>query len=278
MTTLHERAALLRRLHAREDGRPLVLPNAWDAVSARLVEEAGARAIATTSSGVSWSLGRADGHGLARDEMLAAVRRIAAAVRVPVTADVEGGYGAETPEDVAETVRGVLDAGAVGVNLEDTRRAGGPALLDPAAHAGRLAAARAAADSSGIPLFVNARVDVYLRQAGAPETRFDETVRRAHAYVAAGADGIFVPGVADADTIGRLAAAIDAPLNVLAGPDSPDVATLAALGVARISLGGGLAEAAMALVRRAANEVLREGTYHALGGALSYAELNGLFG
>jgi 2-methylisocitrate lyase-like PEP mutase family enzyme len=262
-----------RRLHSPESGI-LVLPNAWDAMSARAIEAAGARAIATTSSGVSWSLGRPDGQGLTRDEMVAAVGRIVRAVGVPVTADVEGGYGSGTPEDAAQTARQVVEAGAVGINLEDSPGRDGAVLLAPEEHAARIAGARA---GGGAGLFINARVDVYLRPAVAEERRFDETVRRARAYVAAGADGVFVPGVSDAEVIRRLAGAVGAPLNVMAGPGSPDVPALHALGVARVSVGPKLALAVMGQVGRAAAELLERGSYGALEGAPGFPEVNGMF-
>jgi 2-methylisocitrate lyase-like PEP mutase family enzyme len=270
-----DHAAAFRALH--RSGTILVLPNAWDAVTARLVEEAGAAAVATTSAGVSWALGRRDGEGLTRDEMVDAVGRIARAVRVPVTADVERGYGAGTPEDVAETVRRVAGAGAVGVNVEDSPGDGGAPLLPAPAQAARLAAARRAAAAEGVDVFVNARLDVYLRQVGEPDARFDETVRRARAYVDAGADGIFVPAVTDAETIGRLVQAVGAPLNVMARPGMPSIPELQALGVARASLGPMLTLATMSFVRRAAEHVLREGTYAPLEGALTSPEANALF-
>lgn len=276
-TSQQEHARVFRRLHERRADAILVLPNAWDAMSARLVEAAGAQAIATTSAGVSWSLGRPDGHGLSRDAMADAVRRIAATVRVPVTADIEGGYGVGTPEDVAETVRSVIAAGAVGVNLEDSPGREGEALLDVAAQAERVAAARASAAAAGVDLFINARIDGYLLRVGAEASRFDETVRRAQAYTAAGADGVFVPGLVDAATIQRLAAAVGAPLNIMAGPGAPSVRELRSLGVARVSLGPALARSVMTHVQRAAAEVLREGTYGALQDGLPFQEANGLF-
>ena len=276
--TQHDRALLFHRLHDPAAGSILVLPNAWDAMSARVVEDAGARAVATTSAGVSWSLGRPDGQGLRRDEMLDAVRRIASVVRVPVTADVEGGDGAGTPEDVAATARGAIDAGAVGVNVEDaTGRGEGPVLHSIEHQAARIAAARAAADAAGVPLFVNARVDIFLFKVGAEETRFDETVRRARAYVAAGADGVFVPGGSDAPTIRRLAGAVGAPLNVLAGPGAPTIAELRTLGVARVSVGPWLARSVLAHVRRATAELLGAGTYESLRSDVTSAEVNALF-
>ena len=266
--TTSDRADEFRRLH--RDG-VLVLPNVWDVASARLVEQAGARAVATTSGGVAWSLGAPDGDRLSRELAVDAVRRIAGAVAVPVSADIESGFGA-TPDDVAETVSMVLDAGAVGVNLED---AGSP-LRDVAEQAERIAAARAAADAAGVPLFVNARTDVYLRRVGEESGRPAETVRRAEAYAAAGADGIFVPGVLDLAVLRQLAEAIPHPLNVLAGPGAPPVGELAALGVRRVSVGTSIAEAAYGTVRRAAVELLTSGTYGELAGGIDYGELNAI--
>ncbi|MFJ8147879.1 isocitrate lyase/phosphoenolpyruvate mutase family protein [Streptomyces sp. NPDC096094] len=268
--TLREQAQAFRSLHV--PGTPLVLPNAWDAVSARLVEDAGATAVATTSAGLAWALGAADGDRLDRGPAVAAVARIASAVRVPVSADIEGGY-AEDAAGVADTVRAVLAAGAVGVNVEDARYddAGSP-LRSVAEQAERLAAAREAADAQGVPLFVNARVDTFLRGAGG----VDATLERAAAYRAAGADGIFVPGAVDPGTVEELAEGVDGPLNVMAGPGAPPVAELAALGVARVSVGSGVAQAAYALVHRAARELLDAGTYGALTDGVDYGELNRL--
>jgi 2-methylisocitrate lyase-like PEP mutase family enzyme len=274
MTNRADLAAAFRRLHRSPDGAILVLPNAWDALSARVIEHAGARATATTSAGVSWALGRADGQGVTRGDMVEAVRRIVRAVRVPVTADVESGYGSGSPEDVAETVRAILEAGAVGINLEDAPGHGGEVLLRLEEQEARISAARAA---GGSDLFINARVDVYLRQVGAESARLDEAVRRARAYIAAGADGVFVPGVVDAPTIGRLAGAISAPLNIMAGPGAPSVAELARLGVARVSVGPAITRAVMATIRDAARELLAAGTYDALAGGIPFADANGLF-
>ncbi|MGN9809670.1 isocitrate lyase/PEP mutase family protein [Micromonospora sp. BQ11] len=272
-TSSYDRALLLHDLH--RPGSPLVLPNAWDVASARIVAACGAAAVATTSAGVAWSLGRPDGDALDRESAVAAVARIAAAVTVPVTADIESGFGAD-PAGVAETVAAVLAAGAVGVNVEDARSGAAEPLRAVDDQCARLRAARETADAAGVRLFVNARVDVYLRAVGAPEDRLAETLRRAAAYRAAGADGIFVPGVADPATIGALVAGIDAPVNVLAGPGSPPVGVLAELGVARVSLGSNLAEAAYGLARRAATEALTRGSYDSLADPLPYGELNAL--
>jgi 2-methylisocitrate lyase-like PEP mutase family enzyme len=267
-----DRAAAFRRLHQR--GTPVVLPNAWDAASARVIELAGAPAVATTSAGVSWSLGRGDGQQLGRDEMLAALRRIVAAVSVPVTADIEGGYSQGTASDVRETVDAALELGVAGINLEDTI---GGALLQPERQSERIRAARDAAASMGADLVINARVDVYLFGAGAPETRLDQTVRRARACRAAGADCVFVPGVVDRATIAALVEAVDGPLNIMAGPGAPTVGELARLGVARVSVGPAITQAALETTRRAARELLELGTYGGLEAALPFGEANGMW-
>lgn len=270
-----ERARAFRELHAGE--RVLVLPNAWDPASARIIEAAGAAAVATTSAGVGWGLGSGDGEQLGRQRALELLASVVATVDVPVTADIECGYG-EGPEQVAETVRGVLAAGAVGVNLEDAHYGpDGGVVRSAAEHAERIAAARAAADGAGVPLFINARTDVYLKSVGEPGSRLDAALERAAAYVAAGADGVFVPGVVDPQTVAALARGIAAPLNVMAGPGAPPVGELARLGVARISVGAGIAQAVHALTQRAARELLTAGTYTAFAEGLGYPELNGLF-
>jgi 2-methylisocitrate lyase-like PEP mutase family enzyme len=272
------RADAFRALHQPDAGRILVLPNAWDAMSARVIEDAGARAIATTSAGVAWALGRVDGEGLTRDQMINAIERITRVVRVPVTSDVERGYGDGTAADAAETVRRVIGAGAVGINLEDAPGRDGATLMDLDEQVARIAAAREAASSEGVDIYINARIDPYLAQAGAPESRFDETVRRARAYVGAGASGVFVPGVADTETIRALVPAVGAPLNVMAGRGaSLPIPELQALGVARVSLGPALTLAVMAQIRRAAAEVLEQGTYTSMQGGLTFAEADALF-
>ncbi|HXV91737.1 MAG TPA: isocitrate lyase/phosphoenolpyruvate mutase family protein [Pseudonocardia sp.] len=263
-------------MHDSASDRVLVLPNAWDAGSAAVIADAGAQAIATTSGGMAWAHGRPDGQQLTREEVLAAVRRIVAAVDVPVTVDAEGGYGPGA-EDVAATVEGVVAAGAVGLNLEDSTAAGGP-LLEPADQAERIRAARDAAASSGLPeLVVNARTDVFLFGIGAPSGRFDEVVRRGEAYADAGADVLFVPGLVDLGVLESLAAACPLPVNAMAVPGGPTVAEFAGAGVRRVSAGTGIAQAAYTLARRAAAELLSEGTTSAVRGSLDFGEINGLF-
>ncbi|RDI50629.1 isocitrate lyase/PEP mutase family protein [Nocardia mexicana] len=268
-----KQAAAFRQLHA---GGAFVLPNAWDAVSAALVARAGAAAVATTSAAVSWALGRGDGQRLTRAEMVDQVRRIADAVEVPVTADIEGGYG-PAPADVAATITATVEAGAVGVNLEDSVRPGGP-LFDSGEQAGRLSAARTAATHAGLTeLVINARTDVYLFGIGAPEDRFDEVLDRAVAYAEAGADSLFVPGLLDLDTVAELAAKSPLPVNVMAGPGAPSVPELAAAGARRISVGSAIAQAAYERVQAAAAELLAHGTYTALADGLDFGSVQALF-
>jgi 2-methylisocitrate lyase-like PEP mutase family enzyme len=263
-----DKAAALLALHA---GPGFVLPNAWDAGSARILEQVGFPAIATTSAGVAWSCGVPDGGGLDRDTMLEHVARMVAAVGVPVTADLESGYG-DTADEVARTVTRAVEVGAVGANLEDAGAAG---LFGIDEAVDRLSAARAAAPSGTFVL--NARTDTYF--AGASGDVFAETVQRAERYLEAGADCVFVPGVVEADTIRRLAAAIPGPLNVVAGlANTIDAPTLFSLGVKRVSLGGSLARAALSLLERAGRELLDSGTLGFLDGAIGYADLQRRFG
>lgn len=252
----------------------LLLPNAWDVASARIIEDAGFPAVATTSAGVAFSLGYPDGQKIFREEMLAVVARIARAVKVPVTADVEAGYG-DRPEDAAQTAAAVIDAGAIGMNLEDAP-GDSASLVEVPRQVEKIRAVREAASSLHVPLVLNARTDVYLLQVGAPATRYDETVRRLRAYRDAGADCVFVPGLRDAPTIGRLVADLRCPVNILAGPGSPSVPELRKLGVARVSLGSGPMRATLGTLRRIANEAKTTGTYEILAEAPTHSEMNEL--
>ena len=263
--TIENQAALAERLRAMHHAplAPLILPNAWDAASARIIEQAGFPAIATTSAGVAWSLGYPDGERMSRATMLAAVGRIAARVQVPVTADLEAGYG-PSPEDAAATATGAIEAGAVGFNFEDATDDAAHPLFTMSQQVERIQAARQAGAAAGVPLVINARTDVYLAQVGAPDTRFAETVRRLAAYRDAGADCLFAPGLSDAATIGALVRELGAPLNILAGPHSPPVRELAALGVARISLGGAVMRAALAFTQRAVTELREQSSFETI--------------
>jgi 2-methylisocitrate lyase-like PEP mutase family enzyme len=269
------KAEEFRAMHDRS--KILVLPNAWDPMSARVIEEAGARAIATTSAGVAFSVGYPDGEAMPRDEMIAAITRIARVVTVPLSADIESGFARDAHE-VAETVRRVIAAGAVGINLEDAIHGGPPALYDLEIAIDRVHAAREAASASGIPLVINARTDVYLLSIGEPDTRFDHAVRRANAYRKAGADCLFVPRIGRPADIERIVAALEGPLNLLAFPGIPTIAELERLGVARLSVGTWPTLAAMSTARKIAGELLGTGTYESMfdGAGVSYPEANRL--
>lgn len=271
MTSQTDKAARLRQLGTTGI---YVLPHVWDAGSAVLTARAGAKVIATTSAGVSWALGRGDGEQLTREENIAVIRRISEVVDVPVSADIEGGYG-PAPDHVAQTVRDVIAAGAVGVNLEDSNSATGE-LFTVGEQAARIRAARTAATESGLPeLVINARTDVYLFQVGAPENRLGDVLTRARAYADAGADLLFVPGLDQLDTIRQLVNASPLPINIMVGPGSPTVLQLANVGVRRVSLGSAIAQAAYGAALRASREVLSDGTYKALSYAASFGDING---
>ena len=251
----------------------LVLPNAWDVASARILENAGVAAIATTSAGVAFTLGYPDGQRISREEMLEAVARIAAKVQVPVTADVEAGYG-NRPEDAALTARAVIEAGAVGLNLED--HTDDRQLVDLPLQLEKIAAVRETSRKMGIPLVLNARTDVYLLEVGQPESRFGETVKRLAAFREAGADCLFAPGIRDLVAISRLVAELQHPVNVLAGPGWPSIPELQNAGVARVSLGSSVMRATLGLVLRIAQELQASGTYNSLDGAPAHTEVNKL--
>jgi 2-methylisocitrate lyase-like PEP mutase family enzyme len=275
LDTQRAKAEAFRAMHDRS--RILVLPNAWDPMSARVIEEAGARAIATTSAGVAFSVGYPDGEAMPLDEMIAAIARIARVVKVPVSADIESGF-AHDAREVAETVRRVIEAGAVGINLEDAIHGGPPALYDLETAIDRVRAARDAASSAGVPIVINARTDVLLLSIGEPDTRFDHAVRRANAYRKAGADCLFVPRIGRPADIERIVAALEGPLNLLAFPGIPTVTELERLGVARLSVGTWPTLAAMSTARKIAGELLGTGTYESMfdGAGISYPEANRL--
>jgi 2-methylisocitrate lyase-like PEP mutase family enzyme len=259
-----DRKAQARELQALHRHPPLVLPNAWDPGSARAIEAAGAKAIATTSAGVSWADGVTDAGGLTRSAALEALRRIVSVVSVPVTADIEGGYGG-SPAEVGETVAEVLEIGAVGINIEDSSNR---TLIDPGAQAERIAAARSAAVAAGIELCINARIDTYF--FGDPA----DTAKRAAIYTEAGADVLFVPGLLDPAAIRELVPMISRPLNLMVGPGAPTVADLVKLGVTRISIGPAITVGAYGLAAGAAEELLTHGTYNLLKAAAGYGKHN----
>jgi 2-methylisocitrate lyase-like PEP mutase family enzyme len=268
-----KKAEAFRALHSGKD--ILLLPNVWDVASARIIEEAGFPAIATTSAGVAFTLGYPDGEKISREEMLAAVARIARGVKVPVTADVEAGYG-NMPEDAARTAQGVIEAGAVGLNLEDASGKPETPLVELPLQLEKIRAVREAANRLKVPLVLNARTDVYLLQVGPPDSRYDEAARRLRAYRDAGADCVFVPGVSDAAIIKSMVSDLAWPINILAGPGSPTVTELRKLGVARISLGSSPMRATLGLLRNLAKELKSSGSYLAMEAAPPHSEINEL--
>jgi 2-methylisocitrate lyase-like PEP mutase family enzyme len=270
-------AELARQFLSLHDGRTiLVLPNAWDVTSARIFEEAGFPAIATTSAGVANSLGYPDGQKLPRGEMLAAVRRIVEAVRVPVTADMLAGYG-DKPEEIADTVREVLSTGAVGMNMEDGIDGAPDKLRDVNQQKELIRAAVVTAERAQVPLVLNARTDVFLHAIGPVETRLTRALERLKEYRDAGASCLFAAGVTDKETIARLVRGLEGPLNVLAMPGTPPVAELARLGVKRVSLGSGPMRATLGLLVRMAQQLRDDGRFDLMNeGCIPYADANRL--
>lgn len=243
------KAKTFHDLHAGSD--VLVLPNAWDAASAALMEDAGARAVATSSAAVAWARGYADGDLLPVPVLLDVIGGIARVIKVPLTADIEGGF-TDDAETLTQTVAAVIGAGAVGINLEDGGR-------DPDLHARKIEAAREAGVRSGVELFINARTDVYLRGLAEGEAALAETLRRAELYRSAGASGVFVPGPIDQGLIGQLAEGIALPLNIMGRGGAPKAARLAELGVRRLSSATGPFRAAYGVLNRTVAEFLANG-------------------
>ena len=268
-----KKAEAFRSMHTAEG--VVLLPNVWDAATARIVEESGFAAVATTSAGIAFAQGFPDGQKIPSEQMMAAIATIATVVSVPVTADVEAGYG-ETAERAAETARQVIEAGAVGMNFEDATGETNRPLTALALQLERIEAIRETAAKLGVSLVLNARTDVYLLQVGEPGKRYDEAVRRLAAYRDAGADCVFVPGLRDLPTIKRIVGDLRCPVNILGVPGTPSVRELAESGVKRISLGSGPMRAAMGLLRRVAEELKTAGTYHQMESAPSHAEMNQL--
>jgi 2-methylisocitrate lyase-like PEP mutase family enzyme len=271
-----EKAEKLRKLH--HGTRILALPNAWDAVGARILEELGYPAIATSSAAMAFSHGYPDGQRISRDEMLSAVARITRAVRVPVTADLESGYG-KTPEEIADFTKAMVAAGAVGLNFEDITGDDESSHVELPLQVKKIRAIRETSASLGVPVVINARTDIYLMPIGPAETRFERTVERLRAYRDAGADCLFVPGLCDREVIEKLVKALGAPLNILASPGCPSLAELEKIGVARVSAGSSAMRAAMGAFQRVAKDWLAHGSYDSLTQVtIPYADLNRMMG
>ncbi len=270
-----EKAIQFRQLHTLPP--ILVLPNAWDAASARILERVGFRAIATTSSGVAAALGYPDGQHISRAMLVESVVRITRVVSCPVTVDIEAGYG-NALEEVLQTVRAVIEAGAVGINIEDSTKGQERALVDSSFQVELLKAICELAASMDMPLVINARTDVYVLPTGNAPARFEAAVQRANAYREAGADCLFLMGVSDAQLIADLVQAIHGPINIVAGPNTPTIPELEQLGVVRASLASGLMRATLGYLQRVAHELLERGTYNSLSeGAISGSEFRTLF-
>jgi len=268
-----EKAEDFRALHHGE--RILILPNGWDVPSARVFEDAGFPAIATSSAGLLVSLGYPDGEMIGRDEFVSAVGRIARALSVPLSADVVAGFG-KTTKEVLVTVKAILKIGAVGINIEDFTHAT-KKLFPVERQVENVKAIRKLGETVGIPLVINARTDALRFAEGDEGARFKEAVRRATAYRDAGADCVYPMGLTDAASIAKFVKALDFPINVMVRKGLPPISELQKLGVARVSFGPGPSYAAMGLLKRIAKEVLEKGTYENLvEGAITFDELNAL--
>src|SRR5438270_7104720 len=266
------RAEAFRALH--RGPRLLLMANAWDAVTARLFEAEGFAAVATTSGGVSWTLGYPDGEAAPWDEVVEQTARIARAVAVPVTADIEAGFGA-TPEAVGRSIADIIRAGVVGVNLEDGMHGSTPMRTVDDAVA-RIRAAREAARAAGVPIVINARTDVYIKNIGDEQSRFDEAVARGRAYLAAGADCVYPITLRDPATIGRLVGALDAPLNINVRAGYPSVAELEALGVRRITTATALTMVALSAVRDSIRDIRAHGRFDTINPTVAHPEMQQL--
>ncbi len=262
-TTQAEKAESFRAMHDRQ--HILVLPNAWDAASARIFEAAGFSAIATTSAGLSHTAGYADGERIPRADMLTLVRWIASSVNVPVSADIESGFG-EDDAALTATISAIIEVGAVGINLEDSRKTAQRELYSLDEAVARIRVARAAASRAGVPLVINARTDVFLLGVGDKSRRVDLAIERLNAYRRAGADCLYPIGYLDHDTIARLAREIDGPINVMGAPGVPSVSDLERLGVARVSTASGPARVAMTATMKLAEQLRRDGSFAVFGG------------
>lgn len=270
--TQKENAEAFKAMHTACDA--FVLPNCWDAISAKILERAGYAAIATASAAIAWSHGVADGENLTRDELIDAIRRIVRSVDVPVSADIEKGYG-DSAQQVGETVRSILDAGVAGINLEDSTTEGAQRPIPEMRS--RITAARDAASKAGIPLVINARVDAYLLGKSGDEVLYD-TITRGNVWLEAGADCVFVPGVDEPDVVRRLVEAIDGPVNIIVlNAHTPPVEELSRLGVKRISLGPRLMQSAMGHLERNARQIRTGGEFGFLSEIPSFSEINGWF-
>lgn len=271
--TQKEKAELFLKLH--HDKEILVIVNSWDPGSSRLIEASGFKAVGTTSMGISASLGYPDCEQISFSEMLQAIKNIADKITLPLTVDIEGGFGNNTM-DIVTNIRKVIETGVVGINLEDSVKLS-PDLLDPSEFSDRIAAVRELSGSLGIHLVINARTDSFLTSSGPANKRLDESIKRGNIYKDAGADCIFVPNITDVNSISTLVREIDAPVNILANPSNgtalpPGLKELEEIGVARLSVGSSLMKSTLALIKRVADEIITAGSYNYLLKALTPIE------
>ncbi|SFS46777.1 isocitrate lyase/PEP mutase family protein [Marininema halotolerans] len=266
-----EKAQAFRQSHF--DPNILVLPNAWDVASAKIFERKGFSAVGTTSAGIAASLGYPDGEFVPKELFITIIKRITESLSVPITADIVNGYGTH-PTPLLETIQSIIDCGAVGINIEDGLVNGTLADIDHQSE--KIQAIRTFSNSLGLPLVINARIDTYWAHIGDPTDRYDHTIQRAISYLAAGADSIFIPSIKDPVIIQSFVTAIDGPINILVGPDSPSIQELEQWGVARVSFGSGPIRKIYAQVEAIAEEIARKGSYHTLADPMPYATLNHL--
>ncbi len=274
------KASELRRaaesLRAMHHGEMLILPNAWDALSARVFAEAGCRAVATTSAGVSWSLGYPDGEHVPWQEFLGATRRMARALSVPLTVDFESGFSS-TPAELAERVREVIRAGAAGINLEDSRDHDTHALLPLERATERVATVRETAAKEGVPIVINARTDSYLQPATGRVVSFTDVAHRCRAYLEAGADCVYPIGLADLPLIGQLTSELRAPVNIMGRPGAPTLQELRAAGVARVSTAVGPALLTAGVLMDAIVKLKETGSFEHFTSSFSYPRMQKMF-
>jgi 2-methylisocitrate lyase-like PEP mutase family enzyme len=269
-----EKAEEFRTLHQTKG--ILVLPNAWDVPSARVFEDAGFPAIATSSAALSVSLGYPDGEKIGKDELFSVVKKIAATISIPLSADIESGFGFDI-DQLSDTIRRVIDAGAVGINIEDIFNFDQKTLLPTEKQVERIRRIRKVSDSLCIPLVINARTDAYRFGAGDEKSKLEEAIRRERAYEAAGADCLYPMGLTDKERITTFVKAVDKPVNIMARKGAPTIPELDKIGVKRLSLGPAAMYASIGLLRRIAQELKQNGTYDTLlTGAITFDELNAL--
>jgi 2-methylisocitrate lyase-like PEP mutase family enzyme len=269
-----EKAEEFRSLHHAK--KMLVLPNAWDVPSARVFEDAGFPAVATSSAALAVSAGYPDGEKIGKEELFSVVKKIAGVLSVPLSVDIESGLGA-TIDSLTDTIRRVVEVGAVGINIEDISDFEKKTLLPVEKQVERIRAVRRASDSLGIPLLINARTDAYRFRTGDESAALEETIRRERAYEAAGADCLYPIGLTGRESIVTFIKAVNKPMNIMARKGLPAITELQEMGVKRLSLGPGPMYATMGLLRKIGQELKEKGTYETLlTGAINFDELNAL--